>query len=372
MPPDHRAEPAKPVDLGALFPAARKLRPIKALDIPFESAGLEGEAMLQGKPRWWRRIFRWGPWQRWRAWAVRHEPLCLIATYTCQGTRDPEAETVATMILNTLELPDIPADPPEIFEQRVMALAQAKFPLLPCERGEDFQLQLGESNINLFNFYRSYVNAPDRFEEIVLPALTTVVQVQEWGVEQTDPPLERVRDRIMPMLYPESVWRENFPNFVGEPWVAELMILYVVDESHAYWYIRDDLLDHWQVSRADLHALAMQNLDNYFQEHTMEFMLAGDDDGPRILMPNRPDAYNTSRLLSEAFHGKLQELLGQEFAVGVPNRDFFVAVSLESRETVEQIRQKVSGDFAQMDHPLSDRLLLVSSDGVSEYLQDPA
>jgi hypothetical protein len=44
-----------------------------------------------------------------------------------------------------------------------------------------------------------------------------------------------------------------------------------------------------------------------------------------------------------------------------------VAVSLESKATVEHIRQKVREDFAQMDHPLSERLLLVSADGVSEY-----
>ena len=25
------------------------------------------------------------------------------------------------------------------------------------------------------------------------------------------------------------------------------MVLYVVDEQHAYWYIRDDMLDRWQI-----------------------------------------------------------------------------------------------------------------------------
>ena len=60
-------------------------------------------------------------------------------------------------------------------------MARDRFPSLKCRRTEDFRVQLGESNINLFNFYRCYVQEPDRFEDIILPALATVAQVQEWG-----------------------------------------------------------------------------------------------------------------------------------------------------------------------------------------------
>jgi hypothetical protein len=300
-------------------------------------------------------------------WSIQQDRICLIVTYLQTGEHDPETETLAGMILNTLSIADEPADPPDVFAERVLELARRKFPLLPCRRRDDFQLQLGESNVNLFNFYRSYVNAPQNFNEIVLPALTTVVQVQEWGRTQTEPPLDEIRSRIMPMLYPESVWQESFPNFAGSAWIADLMVLYVVDEAQAYWYIRDDLLDQWELSPAELHELALANLDDYFEQQAMEFTLVGEEPGPRLLMPSRPDAYNTSRLLSSTFQRKLRELLGGQFAVGIPNRDFFVAVSLDSTETLEHVRGKVTEDFAHMDHPLSDRLLLISADGVSEF-----
>jgi hypothetical protein len=100
----------------------------------------------------------------------------------------------------------------------------------------------------------------------------------------------------------------------------------------------------------------------------MEFTVAGSDEGPRLLLPTRPDAYNSARLLSQTFHDKLEEIFGQEFAVGTPSRDFFVAVSTSNQATVDHVRQKVGEDFKQMDHPLSDRLLLVTRDGVSEYV----
>ena len=86
-------------------------------------------------------------------------------------------------------------------------------------------------------------------------------------------------------------------------------------------------------------------------------------------MPTGPDAYNNVRLLNEPFHEKMQSLLGGQFAVGIPNRDFFVAVSLESKETVRHVRNRVLEDYETMDHPLTTRLLLVSRDGISEYIE---
>jgi hypothetical protein len=369
LPEDRREALGESLDLKRLFSTYRRVRNLRPLELPYRSLGFEGEARLAPPLPWWKRILARSDWKRWRVWAVQQKTVCLVAAFFPGDKADRETETVAGMILNTLAFADDPADPPRVFSDRVLQLAREKFPLLKCEQGEDFRLQIGESSVNLFNFYRSYVNDPTRFEEIVLTALTTVVQVQEWGKDQTEPPLHEVRDRIMPMLYPEAVWRESFPNFVGVPWVAGLMILYVVDESQAYWYIREDLLKTWDLSVDELHELALANVDAYFARDGMELTVAGEDDGPKLLMPTKADAYNTSRMLSPVFHARLQDVLGREFAVGVPGRDFFVAFSLDFGEALAQIRRKVVEDHAQMDHPLTDRILLVSADGVSEYCE---
>jgi hypothetical protein len=363
------ASPAvdKVLDLERLFPRRRNVQPLKAADAHEACVGFLGQTAVVENLPWWRRLFRRRRWRNWRVWCLHRGPVYLLSTYL-QSTRvDREAETVATMIVNSIRLSDPPACPPEHFARRVLELARRKFPLLDCAPAPDFQIKIGDSKVNLFNFYRSYVNAPDQFESIILPALATVVQVQGWGKEQTEPALDDVRARIMPMLYPEDVWQERLPSFVGMPWVGGLVVLYVVDETHAYWYIRDDLLETWRLPMEELHQIAMENLNRYFDEAPMEFTVAGEDDGPRLLIPHRPDAYNTARLLSAGFHEKLRGVMGGDFAVGTPSRDFFVAVSLDSTETIEHVRRKVEDDFQQMDHPLSDRLLLITHDGVTEY-----
>ncbi len=358
---------AQLLPIESFFPKARNVRVLPPLDVDFETAGRQGETDIATSSQWWLRPFKTGDWRQWKIWGLRNGPVMLIASLLHSPDYDAELDTIATLMLRTLEFADPLADPPEEFARRVLALAKDKFPLLDVEAVADFQLKLGESSVNLFNFYRSYLKVPEKFEEIMLPALTTVVQIQGWGSEQSDPPLENIRDRIMPMLYPEDVWKEQFPNFVGQPWVGEMMVLYVVDESHAYWYIRQDLLEKWSITADDLHQIALDNLEDYFEQHPMELAVAGGEGGPTIVMPTGPDSYNAARLLSESFRDKLRGVMEGTFAVGLPGRDFFVAVGLEPDEMLDHVRQKVRDDYKQMDHPLSQELLLVSPDGVSGF-----
>ena len=367
--PERQALPLEEaVDLAPVFARSRHVRSLRPLPITTPSAGWEAETAVDVPSPWWQKIFTRRQWQRKRAWVVRQGPLCVLAVFLPPTPPDQETEALAMMVLGTLEVPERPADPPAAFAERVLGFARRTYPSMAAELEDGFRLKLGHSRVNLFNFYRAFSNAPERFDEIIGAGLQTVLDAEEWSARDGNPPLDEVRDRVMPMLYPLDVWRENLSEFVGNSWVAGLTILYVVDEPHAYWYIRRDLLDRWGLSESTLHEFALENLDAYFERKPMEFTLAGDEDGPRLLMPNRPDAYNTSRLLSESFHRRLREVLGRECAVGLPGRDFFVAFNPGFRETESHVRQKVAEDFRQMDHPLTDRLLLITADGVSEFV----
>ena len=354
------------------FPKSRNVTRVPEEPIDGIVECLQGDCILDPRSTWWKKLFRAEQWRSWKMWAFRRSRLLIVMTLLHEGPRDPELESLVRMILRCLEVPDEPADPPEVFAQRVLDLARRKFPLLEVTLVDHFQIQIDSSRLNLANFYRSYLRNPEEFEQIVLPAISTAVQVQGWGENETMPPLELVRDRLMPMLYPEEVWLEKFPDIVGEPWIAGLVILYVVDESNAYWYVRKDLIQQWNLTPAGLHEIAIDNLQSYFERDPMEIALAATEEGhPSMMMPGKPDTYNSVRLLSTSFLEKMRQVVGGDLAVGVPGRDFFVAVSMKLPEMVDQIRKRVAEDFHQTDHPLTDRILLITADGVSELIDDP-
>jgi hypothetical protein len=354
------------------FPATRNVQMLQGGEFPGLVDSRRGEACFSPPRTLWEKFWKRPAWRAWTMWLFRREALVLIVTLLHAGERDNELEALARMVLGTITLSDRPADPPEVFARRALELARRKFPLLAVELGDDFQLNMSGSRLNLFNFYRAYVQAPENFEKILLPAMSTVVQVQEWGEDQLSPPLAAVRDRLMPMLYPEQAWQERFPEFIGTPWVGGLAILYVVDEHNAYWYVRRELLSHWGLADDELHEIAITNLQAYFARRPMELAAAGtDEDLPSMFIPVRPDSYNASRLLSQDFVSNLRHALGGDVVVGVPGRDFFVGVSLKAEAIVHHVRDRVKEDFLRTDHPLTDRLLLLSADGVSELPDTP-
>lgn len=329
----------------------------------------QGDAVLAPSLKWWEKMLTHANWRSWTMWSFRSGNLLIVVTLLHAGERDHDLESLARMMLGTLQISGAPADPPEVFAQKAAELARAKYPLLDVRLVDDFQLIIATSKLNLRNFYRAYTRSPEQFEKILLPAFTTAVQVQGWGDKEASPDLELVRDRLMPMLYPQELWQEKFPNVVGVPWIAGLAVLYVVDEAHAYWYVRDELLEQWNMTAEELHELTLDNLQSHFEQEPMEMALATSEDGtPTMMMPNSMSSYNSVRLLSESFRERMREAVTGDLIVGVPGRDFFVALSMKAPEMLSQMRKQVKSDFQNTDHPLTDRLLLITADGVSELM----
>ncbi len=355
--------------LRTLFPSRRK---VQNLPVPLSEHiifSARGESPLNRSTVWWKQFFHLGAWQKWKLWLVGHGQILVSAVYTADPDSDPEDETLAGAIVSSISISDAPCDPAEQFADQVLQRCRHRFPHRDCSLGDNLQLYVGSSTVNLNNFYRAYVDAPGQKDEIIVSILTTLMEIPRWSRDRANLTLDDVRSRIMPMLMPEEAEQaEN--RSIGTPWVAGLMVVYVVDEENAYWFIRPELLGNWKLTVAELHDIALANLDQYFERQPMEVSVLEGDIGPQLLLPVKPDAYNSARLLSLKFQENLRGVLGNAFAVGVPNRDFFVAVSLGSNEVLTQIRTRVSTDFQQMHHPLTKRLLLVTPDGVSELLED--
>ena len=356
-------------DAETLFPTVIRSSPTQTL--PSESCrkSWAGISRHRFQGPLWRRMFRKPATYEWRLWIFEHEQVMVVASLQSRSGLALEASTVAVCerTLRSLEFAETLASPPEVFRGEVVELGRRYFPLLSIKPAGSFGLQIEDSEINLANFYRSYLQRPDNFRQIVLPGLTTVVRLQEWGPDQLMPPLDEISDRVMPMLYPESEAETTLKDFVRLPWVCGLAVMFVLDQDDTYRFVHHRMLQSWQISEGDLQELAMENLNTFAQENPLEVTVIGEDDDVRMLVPVNPNAYNSVRLLGPELHGRLRKLLGAELIVGVPNRDFFVAVSLNHPGLVPDVQQRVLQDYQSMHHPLTSRLLVISADGVSEY-----
>ena len=360
-------ERAPDFSVSTLFPDVKRSRPGAVLDIEATNRSWAGLSRCRVAGPWWKRLRRRS--YEWRLWILEHANVMLVASLQSGPGNSLAADTVVLCqsILQSITFAPSPAMPPELFRQEVLAIAQKYFPLLQVRPSGRFGVELQGSEINLTNFYRSYLQQPEHLVRMILPGLTSVVRLQEWGPDQIMPPFEHIEDRIMPMLYPEEDAAETLKEFVQLPWIGGLTQVFVIDEEDTYRFVHESMLQQWNLSMESLQELAMQNLDNYAVDHPLQVNLIGDDEDPQMLVPVSPDPYNSARVLGQTFHQRLRELFGPEVIVGVPNRDFFVAVSLNHPNLIGHVRKRVVQDYHSGHHPLTQRLLVISADGVSEY-----
>ncbi|MEZ6124973.1 MAG: DUF1444 family protein [Planctomycetaceae bacterium] len=356
-----------------LFPKVSRSQTEPPLSISGRCQTWSGRSVQARSDAWWSVLLRLKSTYEWRLWVIEHDRIMVVASLqSAAGCRlDRDTLELCESLLNSLQFSDLPAMPPELFRREVLQLAQKHFPLLQVRTSGSFNVQLGESEINLSNFYRSYLQDPARLKRIVLPGLTTVVRLQEWGPDQLMPPLSTVCDRIMPMLYPDQDAEQGLSEFVKVPWVGGLSVMFVIDEDDTYRFVHRRMLGTWQLTVEEVEEIAIRNLDRFADQHPLEVTAVGESGRTRMLVPLEPNAYNSVRLLGRQLHRRLREILGPELVIGVPNRDFFVAVSLEHPDLVRQVHQRVLQDYQSMHHPLTNRLLVISADGVSEYCEPP-
>ena len=366
--PETRAASFDPT---TLFPRVSTCEATAPLKLPGRCQTWAGVSTQPTTVSWWATFFRRRTAYQWRLWVIEYQDIIVVGSLQSRASVSLDSATVQSCerLLNSIQFAEVLAKPPELFRCDVVDLARKHFPLLTIDISGSFSVRIGESDINLANFYRSYIHDPRRMKQIVLPGLTTVVRLQEWGPDQLMPQLITVSDRIMPMLYPEAEADSSLAEFVRIPWVGGLSVMFVLDEDDTYRFVHSRMLETWQLSVDELEQLAMKNLEEYSRQNPLEVTLIGDDDDPRMLVPVEPNAYNSVRLLGHHLHGRLRQFLGAELVVGVPNRDFFVAVSLNHPQLVGQVQQRVIQDYQSMHHPLTSRLLVISADGVSEYCE---
>ena len=184
-----------------LFPKVVRSSEAGVLAIDAKNRSWSGQS-VKSSGSWWRKLLQKRNSYEWRLWVIEYQQIIVVASLQSKLGRPLDSDTVnlCNHVLSSISFAEELARPPELFRREVVALARKHFPLLEVKPTGNFGIRISDSEIHLTNFYRSYLQAPTRLKQIILPGITTVVRLQEWGPEQLMPSLDAVAERIIPLI----------------------------------------------------------------------------------------------------------------------------------------------------------------------------
>jgi uncharacterized protein YtpQ (UPF0354 family) len=250
----------------------------------------------------------------------------------------------------------------EQFVEQVLKVVPSRFPLVKLARGDQsFSLRVNGNIVSLENIYRVVVLQPDESKHHIERWMVELLRAAE-GTPDRNGSFEDLRPRILPMLLPESA-EAAYQHIVWAPLVAGLRLAYAIDSDRTIAYIPKAHFEQWNVTMDDLHETAIENL--VARSQALSAHAAQDEDGSiNVIFFQTGDGYDASRVMLPTLHDRLREHLGSPFAAAIPNRDILLCFRNDD-ETVSRLRDQIADDYHRMPHQVSDKMLLVTPDGIA-------
>ncbi len=254
----------------------------------------------------------------------------------------------------------------EQFIEKVISAVRARFPLVKLARAEQqsFSLTVNGDVASLESLYRAVNLHPQSAARQIERWMVELLRAAEGQPDQTAS-YDQVKDRILPMILAREPGADLRSRVISQPFVADLHIAYAIDGDRMIAYIPEVAFNGWGISIDELHSTALANLtarSEAMQAHGVQ----GDGGEVLLMLFQKLDGYDASRVLLPTLHDRLREHLGTPFAAAIPNRDVLLCFRNDPAN-VQRIREQVGIDYRHMPHQVTDRLLLVTADGIAAH-----
>jgi len=251
----------------------------------------------------------------------------------------------------------------EQFIERVIEHVREKFPLAKIARAEQaFSVKVNGHVASMENLYRMTVLRPTDLNRHVDRWMVELLRASEGTPDQTAT-FDELKERIFPMVISHTTTDLSRGTMVTQPLVSGLMVAYAVDQDRTISYIPQRIFEDWKLTVDELHEIALNNL--VAKSEAINAHAAQDEEGNvNLILFQTMDGYDASRVLLPTLHDRLREYLGSPFCAGIPNRDILLCFR-DDPETVERLGQQIADDFKSMPHQVTDKLLLITPDGIA-------
>lgn len=262
-----------------------------------------------------------------------------------------------------LSIPIMSQPSREQFIEQVMEIIKARFPLVKVARGEQsFTLLLNGNPAPLENLYRIITLRPDESKRQIERWVVEILRAGE-GTPDESGNFDEVKDRVLPVLLAEGPQDVDSTGIVSQSLVDGLRVAYAIDHDRTISYLPKHTFKSWNVELDDLHQIAINNLVS--RSEAINAHAAQDDaGGVYLVLFQTMDGYDAARLLLPTLHERLRGYLGSPFVAAVPNRDILICFRNDSA-TVDKLRDQIGKDYRQMPHQVTDKLFLVTPDGIA-------
>ncbi len=250
----------------------------------------------------------------------------------------------------------------EKFVEQVFLHVRYKFPLVKVGRAQQsFSVKINGHLATLENLYRACCLHPDDVLRHIERWVVELLRASEGGPDRKAS-FKDLKDRILPLVLPAEK-AGPAESTVTQPLIDGLVIGYAIDSDRTIAYITRAQFEAWRISIDQLHETAIENL--VARSEAINAHAAEDEKGRvSLILFQIMDGYDASRLLLPSLHARLREHLGSPFAAGIPNRDILLCFR-NDEATVERMREQIKSDYRSMPHQVTERLLLVTADGIA-------
>lgn len=173
--------------------------------------------------------------------------------------------------------------------------------------------------------------------------------------DDADP--QRLLERVLPLVKPltllDEVRQRELPMMPYRPLAGELLVVYVLNEDGSVGYVNERHLRTWNVTEAELHERALENLRNKAWTPYPGVLGAGKG---ALLILNRRDGYDAARVLLPELFAEFQARVPGTMVIGIPNRDFLIAFSDADQRVFAQVVAQIEADARAQAHPLTAQL----------------
>lgn len=244
------------------------------------------------------------------------------------------------------------------FQDYALKVLQQNFPEQKFQKSEDAKtIKTENMEINLHNLYRKYQLGNTSIEAEILNAHGGTDENKVFNKPIT---WQEAKQKLRPKMNPKRNL-EAAPKLLHRVLTADLILTYVIDLGNFDQYLTTDIVSEWGKSEQEIQKHSFRNLEILSQKIVLETV------GNDIITLTTNDTYDSARILLPELQEKIQEKLGPDFRIGLPNRDFLIFWSKRlDKNGVAKIEQQISDDFEKMPYSLSNKTFILKNRNLYE------